>query len=143
MKESIRFFTADYPIPVRDRKASKKALHDLAHSYGFKISSLQYIFCSDEYLLEVNRTALQHDYYTDIITFDMRDNMKTSVVEGEIYISVDRVKENAKDFGVSFKQELNRVLSHGLLHLVGLKDKTEAEEKHMREAEEEALKLFI
>lgn len=143
MNETIKFYTADFPIPVRNRGSVKASLHAVAKSYGFSILSLNYIFCSDDYLLEVNRTALQHDYYTDIITFDLREKFTSKTVVGEIYISVDRVKENASEFGVSFKNELHRVMSHGLLHLIGFKDKSEEEEKEMRSAEDNALKLFI
>lgn len=143
MKESIRFYKADFPIPVQNRNSVKASLHQLAKSYDFRIDSLLYIFCSDDYLLEINKTSLNHDYYTDIITFDLREDFSTKLVCAEIYISVERVKENAMEFKVTFVEELNRVLSHGLLHLMGFKDKTKAEAAAMRLAEDKALKLFI
>jgi probable rRNA maturation factor len=102
---------------------------------------LNYIFCTDEYLLQVNRDFLQHDYYTDIITFDLSDTSKR--VSGEIYISVDRVKDNALTQGVSFTEELHRVIFHGALHLCGYKDKKPAEVKAMRSAEDKYLELYF
>ncbi|MCL4140703.1 UNVERIFIED_CONTAM: hypothetical protein GTU68_011892 [Idotea baltica] len=95
--------------------------------------SLQYIFCSDDELLEINRTHLNHDFYTDVIGFDQSDENNT--IEGDIFVSIDRITENAKDFGVSFEEELHRVMTHGLLHFVGYKDKSESEQKEMRAKE--------
>jgi rRNA maturation RNase YbeY len=98
------------------------------------------IFCSDDYLLSVNRTYLNHDYYTDIVTFDYSEN---TVVSGDLFISIDRVKENANTYSISFDNELKRVVYHGILHLCGYKDKTELEEKEMREKENYYLNLFV
>ncbi len=106
-----------------------------------KLDSLNYIFCTDEYLLQVNRDFLQHDYYTDIITFDLSDTSQR--VSSEIYISVDRVKDNAATHGVSFTEELHRVIFHGALHLCGYKDKKPAEVKAMRNAEDKYLGLYF
>lgn len=97
------------------------------------------IFCSDDYLLEVNREHLDHDYYTDIITFDYSD---FPIVSGDLFISVDRVKENATDFNVSFEHELHRVIIHGFLHLCGYFDKTNEDELLMRSKENQALSLI-
>jgi rRNA maturation RNase YbeY len=97
------------------------------------------IFCSDEYLLEVNRQHLDHDYYTDIITFDYSD---FPLISGDLFISVDRVKENAIDFKVSFEHELHRVIIHGFLHLCGYLDKSEEDELLMRSKENQALSLI-
>lgn len=97
------------------------------------------IFCSDEYLLEMNRTHLDHDYYTDIITFDYTENQ---FVSGDLFISIDRVRENASDFNVSFVHELHRVIIHGVLHLCGYKDKSDEDEKLMRSKENDALSLI-
>lgn len=103
-----------------------------------QIGNLSYIFCSDNYLLEMNRQYLQHDYYTDVITFDYsRGNM----IAGDIFISTDRVKENAKKLGVNYKHETLRVICHGLLHLCGHQDKTLAQQKKMRQLEEKYLKI--
>jgi probable rRNA maturation factor len=106
-----------------------------------RLEGPNYIFCTDDYLLQVNRDFLQHDYYTDIITFDLSETPKA--VSGEIYISVDRVKENAATNGVSFTEELHRVIFHGALHLCGYKDKKPAEIKVMRAAEDRCLALYF
>ncbi|NPA44711.1 MAG: rRNA maturation RNase YbeY [Chlorobi bacterium] len=98
------------------------------------------IFCSDEYLLKMNKEHLNHDYYTDIITFDY---CQGSLVSGDLFISVDRVGENAKDFNVDFKNELNRVIIHGVLHLIGYNDKTDDEQKEMTEKENFYLNLLF
>ncbi len=104
-----------------------------------KLGELNYIFCSDEYLLKVNRDHLNHDYYTDVITFDYCEK---NVISGDIFISLDMITYNAKKFLTSQENELKRVMAHGLLHLCGLKDKTEQDSKSMRKAEEEALQLW-
>ena len=103
------------------------------------LGDLTIIFCSDDYLLEVNREHLDHDYYTDIITFDYSD---FPIVSGDLFISVDRVKENATDFNVSFEHELHRVIIHGFLHLCGYFDKTNEDELLMRSKENQALCLI-
>lgn len=108
---------------------------------GKKLESLSFIFCSDNYLLEINKQFLKHDYYTDIISFDLSEP-KSALISGEIYISVDRVKENAKDMRISFKEEMKRVLFHGTLHLCGYRDKKKADVQQMRAKEDEYLKLF-
>ena len=96
------------------------------------------IFCSDEYLLEINKKHLNHDYYTDIITFDY---CVEKIVSGDLYISIDRIKENAKTFNESFINELTRVVIHGVLHLCGYNDKTEADQKIMRNLENKYLAI--
>ena len=98
---------------------------------------INYIFCSDEYLLEKNIAFLDHDTLTDIITFDLSETVDD--LTGEIYISVERVKENAEKFGVTYQHELHRVIFHGILHLCGFKDKTDADAKMMRQMEEQSL----
>lgn len=108
---------------------------------GKKLESLSFIFCSDNYLLEINKQFLKHDYYTDIISFDLSEP-KSALISGEIYISVDRVKENAKDMRISFEEEMKRVLFHGTLHLCGYRDKKKADVQQMRAKEDEYLKLF-
>jgi rRNA maturation RNase YbeY len=104
-----------------------------------ELGDVTIIFCSDDYLLEVNREHLNHDYYTDIITFDYSD---FPTVSGDLFISVDRVKENATDFNVSFEHELHRVIIHGFLHLCGYFDKTNEDELLMRSKENQALSLI-
>jgi probable rRNA maturation factor len=129
------------PASLKDRKTLKAFLQSLFKKERVGLESLTYIFCSDQYLLEINKQYLNHDYYTDIITFNLADNPK--LVIGEIYISLDRVKDNAQNFNTSFKQELHRVIFHGALHLCGYKDKTAKEEKLMREKEDQYLKLYF
>lgn len=114
----------------------EKWISDTVRDYKLNVGELTYIFCSDEYLLEMNRSHLNHDYYTDIITFDYSEK---DVVSGDLFISVDRVEENAKDLNIEFSKELARVIIHGVLHLCGLKDKSEEDELLMREAENKAL----
>lgn len=126
---------------LKDRLLLKAFLRSIFKKEGVKLESLRYIFCSDKYLLEINRQYLNHDDYTDIITFNLAD--KSLPVMGEIYISVDRVKENARQFSTSFRQELHRVIFHGALHLCGYKDKTSKEEKLMREKENQCLALYF
>jgi probable rRNA maturation factor len=104
-----------------------------------QLGDVTVIFCSDEYLLEVNRQHLDHDYYTDIITFDYSE---FPLISGDLFISVDRVKENASDFKVSFEHELHRVIIHGFLHLCGYFDKSEEDELLMRSKENQALSLI-
>lgn len=134
---AIGFTNADISFSLKDRKKLRKWLADTAAGRSFNITDIQYIFCSDEFLLDINRNFLQHDYFTDIITFDLSEK-KTDLC-GEIYISIPRVKENAKTYGNTFYAELHRVMVHGILHLCGLKDKTAKQEKEMRCAEDEAL----
>ena len=106
---------------------------------NYNLGDISLIFCSDEYLLEMNRTHLDHDFYTDIITFDYTDNQ---IVSGDLFISIDRVRDNATDFNVSFEHELYRVIIHGVLHLCGYKDKSDDEEKLMRTKENNALSMI-
>lgn len=108
-------------------------------SEGFTVGPLDYIFCTDEYLLKINKEYLNHDTFTDIITFDYTDG---NTLSGDIFISTDRVKENAVTFNVDFENELRRVMSHGILHLVGFGDKTPEEKKAMRAKEDEKIKMF-
>lgn len=112
---------------------------NVGDSEGYTIGELNYIFCDDIYLLKINQKYLQHDTLTDIITFDYTDGKDMSA---DIYISVERVKENAALYKVSFTEELLRVMSHGLLHLAGYKDKNEEHLKEMRLKEEEKIKMF-
>jgi probable rRNA maturation factor len=108
-------------------------------SSGNKLGDVGVIICSDDYLLDLNNQYLDHNYYTDIITFDYTEK---DVIGGDLFISYDRVKENAKQEGVLIQHELRRVMVHGVLHLLGLRDKTDKEAKTMRAAEDVALKMF-
>ena len=128
-------------IDLRDRTRLKKFLVALFKKEGKMLGELQYIFCADDYLLEINRQYLNHNYYTDIITFDLSE--KNQAINAEIYISVDRVRENARDYNSSLKRELHRVIFHGALHLCGYKDKNARDEKMMRQMEDKYLELWF
>lgn len=108
-------------------------LEDIIISEGKKLGEINYIFCDDEYLLKVNQDYLQHDYYTDIITFDY---VKGRTISGEIFVSLQRISDNASALAGDYEEELRRVLAHGILHLSGYKDKTEEEETVMRSKED-------
>ena len=138
-QSNISLFSQDIEIP-QIANNTFSWLNTIASSYDYEIDSANYIFCSDDYLLEVNREYLNHDYYTDIITFDNSD--EEGIIESDIFISIDRIKDNAQKHEVSFENELLRVMAHGLLHLCGFKDKTEEEATEMRNAENKALSLW-
>ncbi|MCS6832000.1 MAG: rRNA maturation RNase YbeY, partial [Flammeovirgaceae bacterium] len=104
------------------------------------LREINYIFCDDYFLHQLNVEYLQHDTLTDIITFDYTEDRRKGI-EGEIYISIERVEDNAKELGIAFKDELDRVIIHGILHLLGYRDETEEEEKEMRRLEDDCLKL--
>ena len=133
----IQFFTHEIKFTLKQKSVLKPWIESVLKQHQKKLSSLTYVFCSDDYLLEINQGFLQHDFYTDIITFDY--SSKTEV-ESEIYISIDRVKENASVLKVPFEQELHRVMVHGVLHLCGRKDKTKAQQADMRAEEDKQLK---
>jgi len=114
-------------------------LSDVCKKHNRNLGEINLIFCSDEYLLQINKEHLDHDYYTDIITFDYYEEN----ISGDLFISVDRVKENAKDLKIEFTQELHRVVVHGTLHLLAFGDKTKDEEVLMRKLEDEALLLIV
>jgi rRNA maturation RNase YbeY len=127
-------------ISLTERTRLKRFLIALFKRERKPLAELQYIFCSDPYLLDINRQFLHHDFYTDIITFELAE--KGQPTNGEIYISVDRVRDNAQNFDSSLKKELHRVIFHGALHLCGFKDKTPKEELEMRKMEEKYLALY-
>jgi rRNA maturation RNase YbeY len=137
---AIHFFSEDLPFDLSQKLRRKHWLKQLAAGEGFLIKELNYIFCSDEYLYKINVDYLQHDTYTDIITFD--NSEKSGEIEGDIFISLDRVKENAKTHQQEEENELTRVLSHGLLHLMGYADKTKQAASLMRSKEDEAIELY-
>jgi probable rRNA maturation factor len=128
------------PVSLKERARLKLFIIALFRREKKALAELSFIFCSDPYLLEINRQFLQHDFYTDIITFPLSDPGQP--ISGEIYISVDRVRENAAAFGSSLKKELLRVIFHGALHLCGYKDKSSKDEKLMRKMEEKYLALY-
>ncbi len=137
----IQFFFTDQKITLTDRTKLKSFIQSIFKKEKTPATSLTYVFCSDSYLLEINKQFLQHDYFTDIITFDLSSTK--DLIEGEVYISIDRVKDNAEQLGNTIKNELHRVIFHGALHLCGYKDKKLSDEKAMRAAEEKYLKLYF
>ena len=139
--QSIQFHFLSSKIQLQNRKALKLFLVSIFKQEKTKLDSLTYVFCSDSYLLEINKEYLNHDYFTDIISFNLGG--PDAEVAGEIYISLDRVKENAKSLGESYKKELHRVIFHGALHLCGYKDKKPAEVNLMRSKEDEYLEKYF
>lgn len=138
---AIHFFFADAAINLTERTRLKKFIETIFKKEGREVSGLNYIFCSDEYLLDINRRFLNHDYYTDIITFDLSG--KATPVTGEIYISIERVKENAALINQSTRRELHRVIFHGVLHLCGYKDKSKKDQIQMRQREDLYLNSYF
>ncbi|MCH7414585.1 rRNA maturation RNase YbeY [Belliella sp. R4-6] len=137
---AIQFFDEDSGFDLKNKILHKKWLKEIANLEGCKVGELTYVFCSDEYLYNINLEYLNHDTYTDIITFDNSEEEK--IIEGDIFISIERVQENAEKEKTEFNKELLRVMSHGLLHLLGYKDKTEKEISKMREMENKSISLF-
>lgn len=133
---SINFYFEDIEEFQLDLPKSRKWIKNSISNEGRQSGDITFIFCSDDYLLEINKQYLDHDYYTDIITFDY---VEGDVISGDIFISIDRVRENAATFGVSFVNELNRILIHGVLHLLGYKDKSDEEKKLMTSKEDDYL----
>ena len=136
---AISFSTENIDFELEDKTKVKKWISEVVKAQGKKVGQIGYLFCDDVYLIEANRTYLNHDTYTDIITFDY---VVGDIISGDIMISVERVKENATKFSTSFEQELHRVIIHGVLHLLGQKDKLESEAAEMRKKEEAALFLW-
>ena len=135
---AISFF--DSPKVFPSKKNLKIALKQTALLSDFIIGSLNYIFVSDDALLEINKEHLEHDFYTDIITFDLSEEEK--LIEGDIYISTDRVEENGAKIGVGIQEEYLRVVAHGILHLIGFQDKTKTQSEEMTQAENEFIQRF-
>lgn len=133
---AIYFNVEDIDFELQDEDKVKRWIKTTITSRGFRVGNISYLFCSDEHLYKVNVEFLNHDTYTDIITFDY---VNGNLVSGDILISVDRVRDNARQFGVSFDQELLRVIIHGIHHLLGQGDKTEIEAKEMRQKEAQSL----
>lgn len=142
MATAITFQTEEIKFVLKEKLRNKAWLLKLAKKEQYTIAELNYIFCSDEYLLNINVEYLNHDTYTDIITFDNSEDAKSKSIEGDILISIERVKENAVKFKTTFENELQRVMAHGLLHLMGYKDKSPKASALMRLKEEEAMALF-
>jgi rRNA maturation RNase YbeY len=137
----IQFFNNNTKFTLGERTRLKAYIRQLFKKHKTSLDALTYIFCSDEYLLAINQQFLKHDFYTDIISFDI--SAANNAVTGEIYISIDRVRENAKIHNASFKEELHRVIFHGALHLCGFKDKSVKHQKEMRRQENLALSFYF
>ena len=136
---AIAFYAEDTELPAINKQAVSGWVRAVAATYGKKTGDISYIFCSDEKILEVNRQYLQHDYYTDIITFDYCEGDRLS---GDLFISLDTVRTNAEQFGASYDNELHRVIIHGILHLCGINDKGPGEREIMEAAENKALAML-
>ena len=132
----IHFTTDSIEMPALDERRVSRWIRAVAADYGFSVGNIDYIFCSDERELEVNREFLGHDYYTDVITFDYST---ASTLNGDIFISLDTVRSNAEMVGTTFEHELHRIIIHGVLHLTGQGDKTPETKVQMTEKEEIAL----
>jgi len=136
---SISFHSEGVRAKTPSKRLLKGWIKEFVSNHDKKVGEIAFVFCDDEKILEVNRNFLQHDYYTDIITFDYSEENKIS---GDLFISVERVKDNALKIGVSLQNEMQRVVIHGVLHLCGFKDKEKTDVQIMRKMEEKALLLF-
>ncbi|MDQ3392843.1 MAG: rRNA maturation RNase YbeY [Bacteroidota bacterium] len=137
---TIYFFNEDINFSLKNKQKIKTWIKEIIAVEGFQLVDLNFIFCSDNYLHQLNLQYLNHDDYTDIITFDKTDVAEK--VSGDIFISIDRVFENASNFGMEKTQEIRRIIIHGVYHLLGYKDKSKQEKKLMTDKENEALSLW-
>jgi probable rRNA maturation factor len=141
MASTIFFNNADKSTSLRFRTELKNFINKQCLKEGLRIQTLQYVFCSDNFLLDINKQYLNHNFYTDIISFDLSDQKGELI--GDVYISIDRVKENAKTQGSLYTHELLRVIFHGALHFCGYKDKKQSDAKLMRAMEDKWLKSYL
>ena len=137
---SISFHNVGVNTKTPSKRLLKAWIKEFVSNHGKKVGELAFVFCSDEKILEVNQNFLQHDYYTDIITFDYRE---ADFVSGDIFISVERVQENATSHNIEYNEELLRVLAHGVLHLIGFQDKSPQKKKEMTQNEDLCISLFL
>jgi probable rRNA maturation factor len=137
----ISYFFEDTDFILKNKKKISNWISSAVIDENKKIVALNFIFCSDQYLLEINKSYLNHNTFTDIITFDNSEHVDE--IEGDVFISIDRINENKNTFNVSFDKELHRVMIHGVLHLLGYEDKSEVQIRTMREKEEYYLDLFV
>ena len=135
----ISYNTDGVPMPAIQRRKTGRWVKEVARIYGKKVGDIAYIYVDDEKILEVNRQYLQHDYYTDIITFDYTEG---NTISGDLFISLDTVRSNAQQLGTTYEEELRRVNLHGILHLCGINDKGPGEREIMEAAENKALELW-
>jgi probable rRNA maturation factor len=131
---AISFFEEDIAYKLKNKTAVRKWIKDTIEAEGYKLRELNYIFCSDDYLLKINQQYLDHDTYTDIVTFDNSED--EGIIVSDIFISIDRIRENAAKFNVTEAHELHRVIIHGALHLLGYKDKSAADKQKMTSKED-------
>ena len=136
---AVTFYAENIDFPNIKKRSTSEWIKSVAKKYDKVIGEISYLFCTDEKILQVNNEFLSHDFYTDIITFDYSEDDKIS---GDIFISLETVLSNSQKFQTDFNEELHRVIIHGILHLCGITDKSEAEEKQMRVAENEALEIL-
>lgn len=136
---AVSFYTEGIDLPAINKTTIRNWVKQVAELHGKRVGGISYIFCNDEKILEVNIQYLQHDYYTDIITFDYTEGDKIS---GDLFISLDTVKTNAEQFGQDYDTELHRVIIHGILHLCGINDKGPGEREIMEAEENKALALL-
>ena len=134
----ITYQTEGVKMPAIKKRENNAWIKAVAAQYNKRIGDVAYIFCDDEKILEVNREYLQHDYYTDIITFDYSED---NIISGDLFISLDTVRSNAEQFGQDYERELYRVIIHGILHLCGINDKGPGEREQMEAAENQALEI--
>lgn len=135
----VTYNVIDIKVPDISHRETTAWVRAVAASYGKRVGDIAYVFCNDDKILEVNRQYLQHDYYTDIITFDYCEG---DMLSGDLFISLDTVRTNAEQFGKTYDDELHRVIIHGILHLVGINDKGPGEREIMEAAEDKALTLL-
>ena len=140
-KSKISFFAKDAKVNIKNRSILKQFIEEIFKKEKREIEFVNFIFCSDKTILKINRLYLKHDYYTDILTFDLSE--KTSPILADIYISIDRVKENSKSLKIPFNIELCRVVFHGILHLCGYSDKKRKQKGIMRQKEEHYLSAYF
>lgn len=136
---AIFFYAEDTELPAINQEAVAGWVREVARTYGKRVGDVSYIFCSDTKILEVNRQYLQHDYYTDIITFDYTTGNR---IGGDLFISLDTVRTNAEKFHTSYNEELHRTIIHGILHLCGINDKGPGEREIMEANENRALAIL-
>ena len=137
---SIQYFKEDVPFPKLKKRRTSDWIKKVIVSEGKKTGDISFIFCSDDYLLDVNKKYLNHDFYTDIITFDY---VEDNCINGDIFISTERVRENSEEFETTYENELLRILAHGTLHLLGYKDKNAKDKKLMTFKEDYYLKMLL
>jgi rRNA maturation RNase YbeY len=140
-KTKIHFFSHDIPTSLKNTTNLKHFIASIFKKEMQNLDSINYIFCSDRAILEINKKYLNHDFYTDVITFDLSPNNKA--LYAEVYISIERIRDNAKQLGISIKSELHRVLFHAALHLCGYNDKKKKDKEIMRKKEDELLTRYF